>query len=81
MQANLSPRCEREDEAVQRAVLSLVLAAHPESLTIPELAAEIDEGDTAERAVVALVGVGLLDCGGISVQPSAAAIRFDQLGV
>lgn len=67
--------------AVQRAVLSLVLAAHPKSLTIPELAAEIDEGDAAERAVRDLVSVGLLDCGGISVRPTLAALHFDRLGL
>ncbi len=81
MQTNPSPRCEREDAAVQRAVLSLVLAAHPKSLTIPGLSLEFDCGDAVERAVVALVGVGLLDCGGISIRPSAAALHFDRLGL
>jgi hypothetical protein len=69
------------DVAIQRAVLSLVLAEHPKPLTILTLAREIDEGDATERAVVALVGVGLLDCGGISVKPTPAAVHFDQLGL
>ena len=65
--------------AVQRTVLSLVLDAHPTPLTIPDLAREIDAGDATERAVRDLVGVGLLECSGISVRPSAAAIHFDSL--
>lgn len=79
MQANPSSRPEREDESIQRAVLSLALEAHPKSLAIPDLAREIDAGDAVERAVRDLVGVGLLDCGGITVQPSAAALRFYRL--
>ena len=79
MQANPSPRSERGDEAIQRAVLSLVLAAHPKRLTIPELAREIDQGDSAERAVRDLVGDGLLECHGISLTPTHAALRFNGL--
>jgi hypothetical protein len=79
MQANPSPRPERDDESVQRAILSLVLDAHPKSLTIPQLAREIDRGDAVERAVRDLVAVGLLECRGISVEPSLAALRFDAL--
>jgi hypothetical protein len=71
----------RSDCAVQRAVLALTLAAHPKHLTIPGIAVEIDQGDAGERAVRDLVGVGLLDCGGISIRPSAAAIHFDWLGL
>ena len=79
MQANPSPRPKRDDESVRRAVLSLVLDAHPKSLTIPELAREIDRGDAVERAVRDLVGVGLLECRGITVEPTPAAIHFDAL--
>jgi hypothetical protein len=64
---------------VQRAVLSLVLDAHPDPLTIPALATEIDQGDAVERAVRDLVGVGLLDCAGITIRPSAAALHFYRL--
>ncbi len=71
----------QSEVAVQRAVLSLVLVAHPKPLTIPALALEIDQGGDTERAVVALVGVGLLDCGGISVKPTPAAVHFDWLGL
>lgn len=79
MQVNPSPRPHGNDESVQRAVLSLVLDAHPKSLTIPQLAREIDQDDAVERAVRDLVGVGLLDCRGISVEPTPAALHFDAL--
>jgi DNA-binding IclR family transcriptional regulator len=80
MQANRMPRNECGDAAAQRAVLSLVLEAHPEPLTVPELAQELDgDGDSVERAVVALVGVGLLECGGLSVHATDAALRHDRL--
>jgi hypothetical protein len=65
--------------AVQRAVLSLVLDAHPNPVTIPDLAREIDAGDAVEPAVRDLVGVGLLECSGITVRPTAAALRFECL--
>lgn len=65
--------------AVQRAVLSLALEAHPKPLTIPDLAAEIDRGDAVERACRDLVCVGLLDCEGVTIRPSAAALHFERL--
>jgi len=68
-----------QDQPIQRAVLSLALDAHPKSLTIPELAREIGQGDAVERACRDLVGVGLLDCEGVSIQPSAAALHFQRL--
>lgn len=63
----------------QRAVLSLVLDAHPDLLTIPAIASEIDQGDAAEQAIRELVGVGLLECSGLTVRPTAAALRFECL--
>lgn len=69
----------RTEAATQRAVLSLALDAHPNPVTIPDLARQIDEGDAAEVAIRDLVAVGLLDCGGISVRPTAAALHFDAL--
>jgi hypothetical protein len=65
--------------AAQRAVLSLVLDAHPNPVTIPDLAREIDAGDAVEPAIRDLVGVGLLECSGITVRPTAAALRFEFL--
>ncbi|MGH2975794.1 MAG: hypothetical protein ACRDLL_13125 [Solirubrobacterales bacterium] len=63
----------------QRAVLCLTLDAYPESLTIPHLAREIDRGDATERAIVVLVGLGLLECSGIAVRPTRAIVYFEQL--
>lgn len=65
--------------ATQRAVLSLTLDAHPDSLAIPDLAREIDAGNAVEIAVRELVGVGLLECSGIRVRPTVAAVHFDSL--
>jgi len=67
--------------AVQRAVLSLVLAAHPKVLTTPNLAREIDADDAVEIAIRDLVGIGLLECSGVTVRPSAAALHFEHLGL
>jgi hypothetical protein len=66
-------------QPTQRAVLALVLDAHPKRLTIPDLAREIDAGDAVEAAVRDLVGVGLLECQGISVKPSSALAHLDSL--
>jgi hypothetical protein len=65
---------------VQRAVLALVLEAHPKPLTIPELAREFAEGE-AEWAIRDLVGVGLLECSGLTIRATAAAVRFELLGL
>lgn len=65
-------------EAAQRAVLSLVLDAHPKFLTISDLARELGDQDV-ESAVSALVSVGLLEREGDSISPSAAALHFYRL--
>ncbi len=67
-----------DQPSAERAVLGLVLDAHPKSLTIPEVARQIG-GDAVESAVRDLVGVGLLDCQGDLIRPTAAALRFDRL--
>lgn len=66
-------------QPTQRALLALVLDAYPRRLTIPDLAREIDAGDAVEVAVRELVAVGLLECSGVSVSPSAAALHFYRL--
>ena len=76
MQDKASPR---SDRGVQRAVLALALEAHPKSLTIPELAREIDAGVAVERACRDLVAIGLLECWGVSVRPTVAAAHFQRL--
>ncbi len=72
------PHRARGDAAIQRAVLSLVLEAAPDSLTIPNLSRQFEEGE-AERAVRELVGTGLLTCNGVSVNATEAALRHDRL--
>jgi len=72
------PRQVRGEAAIQRAVLSLVLEAAPDSLTIPDLSQQFEEGE-AERAVRELVGAGLLECSGVSVGATDAALRLDRL--
>jgi hypothetical protein len=74
-----TPLPESEDARVQRAVLALVFAAHPERRTIPDLAREIDQGDAVERAVRDLVGVGLLECQGISLRATPVALHCHRL--
>ena len=70
---------ESKDADVQRAVLALILEAHPKRLTIPHLTHEIDQGDSVERAVRDLVGIGLLECGGVSVWATDAALQHERL--
>jgi hypothetical protein len=62
----------------QRAVLGLVLDAHPKPLTISDLVRETDAQDV-ESAIAKLVEVGLLDRNGDAISASAAAVRFDAL--
>ncbi len=81
-----SPSPRREDEAVQSAVLALVLAMHPDRLTLVELMREMvgdsedfAERDAVQRAVRDLVGAGLLRRSGELVLPTRAATRFHRL--
>lgn len=76
MQDKASPR---SDRGTQRTVLALALEAHPSALTVPDLAAEIGQGDAVEVAVRDLVGVGLLVCEGVSIRPTNAALHFERL--
>lgn len=68
-----------QDQPTQRAVLALVLDAHPKSLALADLSRQVGGQDAVERAVAELVSVGLLAREGDSVSPSAAALRFDSL--
>jgi hypothetical protein len=75
----------REDEIVERSVLTEVLFLHPAQLTILELAMRVEtdqrscEQDAVERAVRELTRDGLVlrDCRRLS--PSRASVRFDEL--
>jgi hypothetical protein len=67
------------DAASQRAVLSLVLTEHPACLASDEVEREIGPGDSVDRAVRDLTGVGLLRREGASILPTRAALHFDRL--
>jgi hypothetical protein len=80
MQGNRMPRRSRADKAVQRTIMALCLAPYPHWRTIPELVREIDREDLAvERAVVDLVGIGLLECRGVSIRPTPVIAYFERL--
>jgi hypothetical protein len=69
----------REDAAVQSAVLGLVLAEHPALLASEEVERELGTDDDIGRAMRDLTGAGLLRCEGATVLPTRAALHFDRL--
>jgi hypothetical protein len=75
----------REDEIVERSVLTEVLVLHPAQLTILELALRVEtdqrscDQDAVERAVRELARDGLITCDCRRLAPSRAAVRFDKL--
>ena len=82
---NASPN-QTDDLRTQRIVLTHVLALQPSSLTVLDLVREISagsvdfaEGDSIERAIRDLTGIGLLNCPGGLVIPSHAAVHFNAL--
>lgn len=76
-----------EDTRVERAVLSFLVAKHPDhQLTIPEVsralntgAADFESRDAVEPAIRELVGAGLLHCEGGFVLPTRATLYFERL--
>lgn len=75
-----------EDESVESAVLRQLLELHPTRLTLTELVRELGgdrggfaERDAVERAVRDLSAVGLLHRGEHFVEPTRAALRFNDL--
>jgi hypothetical protein len=75
----------REDEIVERSILTEVLVLHPAQLTILELALRVEtdqqgcDRDAVERAVRELARDGLITCDCRHLAPSRAAVRFDEL--
>lgn len=70
------------DATLESAILQLVLALHPATLTLVELTRELGEAEDAEaveRAIRDLSAAGLLHRGGDLVLPTRAALRFDEL--
>lgn len=74
-----------DDAATESAILQLVLALHPASVSFEELVREVSGGrgqgelDAIERAVRDLAGAGLLRRSESTVLPTRAALRFDEL--
>ena len=70
-----------EDAALESAVLQQVLALHPATVTLEELARELreEDRDAMERAVRDLAAAGLLHRSEALVLPTRAALRFDEL--
>ena len=74
-----------DDAATESAILQLVLALHPTSVSFEELVRELGgerepgELDAIERAVRDLAAAGLLHRMESAVLPTRAALRFDEL--
>lgn len=75
----------KEDEIMQRSILTEVLVLHPARLTILEIALRIEaqreeaDQDAVERAVRELSRDGLITCDCRHIAPSRPAVRFDEL--
>jgi hypothetical protein len=74
------------DRKVEWAVLGYLLDADPDRFTIPEVSRAMNAGktgfgseDAVERAIVQLVGAGLLHCCCGFVLPTRAALYFWRL--
>jgi len=72
-------RTQRGDEAVQRAILALVLAVYPHYRTIPELSREIGSREAVERAADKLVEHGLIRFHGTTLIPTEPAYHCHRL--
>jgi hypothetical protein len=91
--ATENPRDRERDPAtpqepkVERAALAFLIDKHPDRLTIPQVAREMnakpggvsESGDAVERAIRELVGAGLLHCRGGHVLPTRAALYYERL--
>ena len=80
MQANPKRRHWPADRIpLQRAVMGLALEVYPRWRTIPELAREIGSRGALTRAVLELIGLGMLENHGSSVRPTRVIARFERL--
>lgn len=77
---------DEQDQAIEFAVLVLILSRHPAQLTLAELIREVADDpeeflqvDAINRAVRDLAGVGLLNRNGEFLVPSQAALWMDKL--
>lgn len=80
MQANRTRRHWPADRIpLQRPVMALTLEVYPHWRTIPELAREIGPSGALTRAVIELIGLGLLESHGSAVRPTKAIAHFERL--
>lgn len=64
---------------LQRAVMALALEIYPHWRTIPELAREIGSRGALTRAVLDLIGRGVLESHGSAVRPTKAVAFLERL--
>ena len=64
---------------LQRAAMALALEVYPLWRTIPELAREIGPSGALTRAVIELIGLGLLENHGSAVRPTKAIAHMERL--
>ncbi len=64
---------------IQRAVMGLALEVYPQWRTIPELAREVGSRGALTRAVLELIGLGMLENHGSAVRPTKVIARFERL--
>jgi len=80
MQANRKRRHWPADRIpLQRAVMGLALEVYPQWRTIPELAREVGSRGALTRAVLELIGLGMLENHGSAVRPTKVIARFERL--
>lgn len=73
--------CNRSaDRAAQRAVIGIVLEAHPGLFAREEIAREIGDLEETERAIGELAASGLVRLEGSTVIATRAALAFEELG-
>jgi hypothetical protein len=66
---------------LQRAAMALALEVYPLWRTIPELAREIGPSGALTRAVIELIGLGLLESHGSAVRPTKAIAHMERLSL
>lgn len=66
---------------LQRAVMAMTLEVYPHWRTIPELAREIGGSGALTRAVIELIGLGLLENHGSAVRPTKAIAHMERLSL
>jgi hypothetical protein len=80
MQANRKRRHWPADRIpLERAVMALTLEIYPLWRTIPELAREIGGSGALTRAVLELIGAGLLENHGSAVRPTRPIAHLERL--